>query len=147
MAGPIIASLGGFGFEAHGFSLDSISRNLKTSWAKVKTPGGFDQLQFLGGEGETVKIAGVLFPHIYGGMESLEGIRASAKAGNPLHLIQHASKLRVGIPLGLFAIEGVSDKQDFIGPDGVAMRDTYSLDLTLYSSTSVTSGFSLNGFL
>ena len=147
MAGPIIASLGGFGFEAHGFSLDTISRSVKTKWARLKTPGGYDQLQFLGGDGETVKIAGVLFPHVYGGMDSLAGISAAAKAGRPLHFMQHVNKMRIGVPVGLFAIEGVTDKQDFIGPDGIPMKDTYSIELSLYGSAASNGFVDLEGFV
>jgi phage tail protein len=128
MASPIIASLGPFAFEAHGFGLTDIGRGLKTPWAAINVPGGMDRLQWLGGDSETVKIKGVLFPREFGGLDSLAGIRSLAEAGTPMHLIQRMG-FTVGNIISLFVVEAVDDGQSFIGPDGIPMRNTYSLGL------------------
>ncbi|MCF6344182.1 MAG: phage tail protein [Devosiaceae bacterium] len=133
MAGPIIASLGPFAFEAHGFGLSEVGRSLKTPWATVKVPGGFDKLQWLGGDSESVKISGVLFPNEFGGLASLAGIKAAAEAGVPLHFIQKINFSTANI-LSRFVVEGVEDSQTFIASNGVAMKNTYSLSLRRYQA-------------
>jgi len=132
MAGPIVAALGPFAFEAHGFGLNDIGRSLKTPWAVIKVPGGFDKLQWLGGDSDSVKIGGVLFPQAFGGLESLAGIRAAAEAGMPLHLLQRASASMANI-LSQFVVEGVEDNQTFISANGVPIKNTYSLSLRKYA--------------
>ncbi len=135
MAGPIIAALGPFAFTAYGFGLKTISRSLKTPWAAIKVPGGLDRLQWMGGDSETMRIEGVLFPAEFGGRTSLNGISAAAKAGTPLHLIQ-LSAANTGSIVALCVIEGVDDEQSYIGPDGVPRKNAYSLDLKRYSGGS-----------
>lgn len=132
MAGPVIASLGPYAFAAHGFSLNTIERTLSTPWQAMKVPGGLDRLQWTGGESDTVKIDGVLFPAEFGGTASLAGIRNAAMEGAPLHLIQMAGANLANI-LSLFVIEGVQDGQSYILPNGVALRDTYSISLRRYA--------------
>lgn len=134
MAGPVIASLGDFAFEAHGFGLTGINRELKTPWATHKVPGGLDRLQWMGGDSETVKIQGVLFPHVFGGLETLEGIRQAALAGTPLHLIQKLDAT-TGNVLSMFVVENVSDNQTFIAANGVAMRNAYTLSLRQFNGS------------
>ena len=131
MAGPVIASLGPFVFEAHGFGLEEMGQSLKTPWAKIKVPGGLDRLQWMGGESESVKISGVLFPHEFGGQASLAGIRIAAESGVSLHLIQRAGASMANI-LSRFVVEGVEDNQSFIAANGIAMKDTYSISLRRY---------------
>lgn len=145
MAGPIVAQLGSFGFEAHGFGLTDINRSLKTSWAKIKVPGGLDQLQWTGGDGDTTTITGVLFPLEFGGQASLEGLRAAALAGESLHLIQMMGT-GVGNVLSEFVIEGIDDKQTFIGPNGIPMKNTYSLSLCQDPAGQATEFKSIEGF-
>lgn len=135
MAGPIVAALGPFAFEAHGFGLTEIGRSLKTPWASIKVPGGMDALQWLGGDSDSIKIDGVLFPIAFGGLASLAGIRASAESGVPLHLIQRMGGA-VGNILSRFVIEGVDDNQTFIAANGVPMKNTYSLSLRRYPGAS-----------
>lgn len=135
MAGPIVASLGPFAFEAHGFGLTGISRSLKTPWATIKVPGGLDRLQWLGGDSDGFKVEGVLFPLEFGGQASLAGIQTAAEMGSPLHLIQRLS-LNAGNVLNLFVIEGVEDNQTFIAANGVARHNTYSIALRRYAGSA-----------
>lgn len=132
MTGPIVAALGPFAFTAHGFSLKTIGRSLKTPWQPMRVPGGLDRLQWLGGDSDTVTIEGVLFPAEFGGLASLAGIRAAAEAGVPMHLIQLAGA-NLGQIISLFVVEGIEDGQSHIGPNGVPMRNSYSLALRRYA--------------
>ena len=137
MAGPVVASLGPFAFTAHGFSLTSIDQSLSTPWKAMAVPGGLDRLQWLGGESSTAKIDGVLFPAEFGGLTSLAGIRAAAEAGTPMHLIQMAAA-NLGNVLAMFVVEGVKDGQTYIGPNGVPLRNTYSINLRRYAGGQFT---------
>ena len=146
MAGPVIATLGPFSFEAHGFGLTGVDRSLKTGWAAVKVAGGMDKLQWLGGDNETVNIPGVLFPMEFGGEQSLAGIRQAAIAGQPLPFVQLAGGMN-GLVHGMFAIEGVDDKQTFIAPNGVPMKNTYTISMKRFEGSQFSFMSVLGGLL
>ena len=131
MAGPVVAALGPFAFEAHGFGLTDIKRNLRTPWASLKTAGGLDQLQWTGGESDEVEIGGVLFPHVYGGLASLSGIRGAAESGQPLPLVNLAGQV-----FGQHVVETVSEDRTFLDSTGLPMRDAYKLSLKRYGGGS-----------
>lgn len=124
MSGPVVAALGAFAFEAHGFGLTDITRSTKTNWASVQVAGGMDRLQWTGGESDSVTIKGVVFPHIFGGLTALAGIRAAAEAGQPLMFVNLAGQI-----FGLHVIEGVDEDRSLLDANGLPMRDAYTLTL------------------
>lgn len=127
MPGPVVATLGPFAFEAHGFGLTDVKRSLKTPWKSLNTAGGMNKMQWTGGDSETVTIRGVLFPHVWGGLASLEGIRDAAENGQPLPLVNLAGNI-----FGQHVVEGVDEDRTFLDASGQPMRDAYSLSLRRY---------------
>lgn len=127
MSGPVVAALGPFAFQAHGFGLSDIGRNTDTGWAAVAVAGGMDRLQWTGGNSDSVTISGVLFPHAFGGMESLVGIRAAAEAGQPLMLVNLAGQI-----FGLHVVESISEDRSLLDRDGLPRRNAYRLTLKRY---------------
>jgi len=127
MAGPVVAALGPFAFQAHGFGLTNIGRNTDTSWASVSVAGGLDRLQWTGGSSDGVTISGVLFPHEFGGLSSLTGLRAAAEAGQPLMLVNLAGQI-----FGLHVIESITEDRTLLDRNGLPMRDSYKLSLKRY---------------
>lgn len=134
MAGPVVAALGPFAFEAHGFGLTDISRSTNTSWASIQVAGGMGQLQWTGGDSDSLTIKGVLFPHEFGGLESLAGIRAAAESGTPLMFVNFAGQI-----FGLHVIESISEDRTLLDRDGRPLRNAYSLSLKRYQG-----GFNFN---
>ena len=100
MAVPL--TLGPFMFQSLNFGFNGLSRNLATPWAGIQIAGGLNRLQWTGGDGDDVSIEGVIFPEEFGGMETLEGIRAAAAAGLTHPLISLSRAV-----YGMHIIEGV----------------------------------------
>jgi phage protein U len=93
--------------------------------------GGLNSLQFTGGESDSLTIKGVLFPHEFGGLESLVGLRNAAEAGTPLMFVNLAGQI-----FGLHVIESVDEDRSLLDRNGRPMRDAYSLSLKRYSGTN-----------
>lgn len=117
-------TLGPYPFNALSFGFTGLSRNLSTRWASVQVAGGMDRLQWTGGDGDSVSIEGVIFPEEFGGMETLEGLRAAAMVGLALPLISLA-----GAVYGMHVIEGVEDDQSYHDVNGLPRKDIYRLRL------------------
>lgn len=76
---PTPMTLGPFAFESLSFGFNGVSRDLATPWAEIKTVGGLDRIQWLGGDFDKVTIVGCVFPEEFGGLDSLEGVRSAAR--------------------------------------------------------------------
>jgi hypothetical protein len=127
MAGPVVAALGAFAFEAHGFGLTELARSTRTEWAAIQVAGGMDRLQWTGGESDTLSIKGVLFPETFGGLASLNGIRDAAMAGTPLMFVNYAGQI-----FGLHVIESIDEDRSLLDRNGLPRRDAYTLNLRRY---------------
>lgn len=117
-------TLGPYSFNSLSFGFTGLSRNLSTRWADVHIAGGLNRLQWTGGDSDTVSIDGVIFPEEFGGMETLEGLRAAALAGLALPLISLA-----GAVYGMHVIEGVDDDQSYHDANGLPRKNVYRLRL------------------
>jgi len=127
--GPTPMALGSYQFAALGFSMQDLSRDLQTPWAEVDVCARFDALHWTGPKSDTVTIKGCLFPEEFGGMGSLDGIKAAARAGRPLMLVTGAGD--VG---GRFVIFSVSEDWSLIDARGRPRRDAYSITLRRYTT-------------
>ena len=125
--------LGPFAFESLSFGFYGVSRELATPWAEIKTVGGLDRVQWLGGDSDRVTIVGVVFPEEFGGLDSLEGVRSAARAGTVLPLVTLGGNV-----YGLYVVEGVHEDQSYHDASGRPRRDVYSIELRRY----IGSGFS-----
>lgn len=121
---PTPMALGPFAFHALRFGFYGLGRELSTRWAEIETVGSLNRLQWTGGESDGVSIAGVVFPHEFGGLESLEGIRAAAIDGAVLPLVTLGGNL-----FGMYIVERVSEDQSYHDAVGRPRRDRYSIDL------------------
>lgn len=128
MAGPVIAALGPYAFQAHGFGLTDVGRSLKTPWGAQNVAGGMNPLQFTGGDSDTLTIKGVLFPGEFGGLWALSGLRASAEKGTPLMFVNLAGQI-----MGMHVVEGVDEDRTFLDRNGLPLRNAYSLSLKRYA--------------
>jgi phage protein U len=124
-------ALGPFGFESMRFGYDKVDRNLSTRWAQIQTVGGLNRPQWTGGEGDTVTIAGVVFPEEFGGLDSLEGVRSAAMSGKVLPLVTLGGNV-----FGMYVIEGVMEDQTFHDFRGLPRKDVFSIELRRYPGNS-----------
>ncbi|WP_409560182.1 phage tail protein [Hyphomicrobium sp. MC8b] len=122
--GPTPMALGGFAFRALGFSFNTQEIDLDTPWAEIEVCYRLTALQWTGPRDDRFAIKGIVFEEEFGGLSSLEGIRASAKSGTPLMLVTFSGKVH-----GRHAIQRVSQERDAIRYDGLARRTSYSIEL------------------
>jgi phage protein U len=121
-------ALGPFMFHSLAFGYNGLRRDLSTRWADIATVGGLNRLQWTGGDDDTVQIEGVIFPHEFGGLTILEGVRGAAAAGTVLPLVTLAGNV-----YGMHVIEGVSEDQSFHDRLGRPRKDVFRLRLKRYS--------------
>jgi len=125
-------ALGGFVFQALGFSFESQGRGLETPWAELKTAARFDALQWTGPKSESFSIKGVIFAPEFGGQETLDGLRAAASAGRPLMLVTRAGRV-----MGMHVVFGISEDRTYIDGSGQARLNRYSIELRRYHSSGI----------
>lgn len=126
--GPTPIALGPYRFQALGFHMSDLSRDLQTPWAEIDVAMRMDALHWTGPKSDSATIRGVLFPNEFGGLGTLNGIAAAAKAGRPLTLVTGAGD--VG---GRFVVVSVSEDWGFIDRFGRPRRDAYQIQLRRYT--------------
>ena len=123
-------ALGPFMFHSLRFGYSGLRRDLSTRWADIATVGGLNRMQWTGGDDDFVGIEGVMFPHEFGGLASLDGIRGAAQAGTVLPLITLAGNV-----YGMHVVEGVAEDQSFHDRLGLPRKDVYRLQLRRYTGS------------
>jgi uncharacterized protein len=123
-------ALGPFMFHSLRFGFHGLGRDLSTRWADIQTVGGLNRLQWTGGDDDTVHVEGVIFPEEFGGLATLEGVRAAALAGSPLPLISLGGQV-----FGMHVIEMVSEDRSFIDRLGRPRKDVFRIGLKRYTGT------------
>lgn len=124
-------ALGPFMFHSLAFGYNGIRRDLTTQWADIATVGGLNRMQWTGGDDDVVTIEGVIFPHEFGGLAVLDGIRGAAVAGTVLPLITLGGNV-----YGMHVIEGVSEDQSYHDGLGQPRKDVFRLRLKRYTGGS-----------
>lgn len=123
-AGPVPMSLGRFKFYAAAFSLTDVSRTLETPWRATPVADRLHPLQWTGPTSEKVALKGVLFPIEFGGIATLEGLRAAAERGQAMQLVSAEGRF-----FGRFALERVGEERSAIDALGRPWKLSYTLDL------------------
>jgi len=131
MAGPTPMALGPFNFEAIGFGFEDQSASTETPWAEINTAHRLNELQWTGPQSEIFDINGVLFPHAFGGLDSLDGLRKSALNGTPLMLVTRAGGIH-----GMHVIQSVSEGRSLIDAKGLPHKSEYTINLQKTSGTA-----------
>lgn len=129
--GPTPIALGSYHFQALGFQMSDLSRDLQTPWAEIDVAMRFDALHWTGPKSDSVTISGVLFPEEFGGLDALAGIASAARSGRPLTLVTGAGE--VG---GKFVVQSISEDWSFIDARGRPRRDAYKIQLKRYTSSA-----------
>lgn len=124
-------ALGPYMFHSLRFGYRGLRRDLATRWADIQTVGGLNRLQWTGGDEDTTDIEGVIFPHEFGGLAALEGVRGAALAGTVLPLITLAGNV-----YGMHVVEGVSEDQSLHDALGRPRMDVFRLRLKRYAGGS-----------
>ncbi|WP_107992062.1 phage tail protein [Breoghania corrubedonensis] len=140
MAGPTGMALGGFAFEALGFSYEDVGRTLSTPWAKQAVAQRFDALQWTGPGEDEIEIKGAIFPQEFGGTASLEGLRQAAQTGVALMMVSLG-----GTIFGYHTIQSISEDRSYHDAFGQPRKNAYRIKLLRYTETPAASP--LNSFV
>lgn len=123
-SGPTPMALGPFRFRAHGFGFGDIQRQTDTAWAEIETAGQWNALQWTGPRSDQITINGVLFPHEWGGLGTLEAMRLAATSGVPLMLVNLG-----GLIFGRYAIQSIEEDGSHHDRVGTPRKKTWSIVL------------------
>lgn len=127
MAGPTPMALGDFQFEGLGFGFDSQDRSTNTPWAIQNTAHRLDAQQWTGPTDVAFEIRGVLFPHRFGGLSTLEGLRRAALKGRALMLVTRAGNIH-----GMHTIQAINEGRSIINASGLPHKCEYTISLLKY---------------
>jgi phage protein U len=111
------------------FSIDTaayqrLSRTTEYRWTRQPLIGASDALQFVGYGPDTIEIEGVIHPQFKGGIIQVTLLRALADQRRPLPLVSG-----VGLYLGKWVIEAVTEGQAVFARRGVPQRQEFSMRL------------------
>jgi uncharacterized protein len=114
---------------------ETIQRDSTYSWVAQGRLSRDPAMQFTGSGEDMIIIEGRLFPHHFGGLSTLEGLRASGRDGKPLPLTRfYAAENEEfsGVPLGNYVIKRVRQSDSLISSVGVPHKVDFTLELSYY---------------
>jgi phage protein U len=116
----------------------TIDRDSSFSWPQQNRLSRAPAMQFTGPGADLIQIEGRLFPGIFGGLKTMENLKAAGDKGEPLMLIRYyileatASEVQqyVGERVGMYAITRLRKRELKIGGDGLPVYMEFSLELS-----------------
>ena len=124
----ILMGLGPFRFHSpRGMNYNRLARRFEYRWVPQMRVGRRPAEQYLGPGEEELRIHGILFPHAYGGYNTLNSMRDAAQVGTPYGLAD-----AVGVYYGPWCIRMILDEQEFFLPNGTPRRVEFVVELVNY---------------
>lgn len=127
-------------YDTPGFEV--ILRDTSYTWVPQGRLGKPLAMQYTGPGEDVIVIEGKLFPHFFGGISTLEGLRASASAGTPMSLIRfypvvddngNVTQGMVSNVVGdQWVIRRVRDAQQKLASTGLAHKIDFSVELAAF---------------
>ncbi|MDQ0510872.1 phage tail protein [Ancylobacter amanitiformis] len=128
---PVPMALGPFMFESLSFGFNGLKRDLDVQWASNQVLGSLDLLQWMGGSGDAVTIEGVIFPEEFGGLGTMEGLRAMSIGGAVLPLVSLAGNV-----YGLHVVTSVGEDQSYHDRYGMPRMNVFRIGLRRFAGGS-----------
>jgi phage protein U len=137
MFGPHIWHVPQPGMETPNFETINIdsSFNVPSQGRLTRDPA----IQFTGPGEEVILVEGRLFPHIFGGIATLDGLRKTGREGKP-HILMRFRPIDDGYegePLGKFMIRRLRQNHQKIGYTGIAHKIDFTLELVAYGDDKI----------
>ncbi len=120
------------------FSLDtaayqSMNRTSKYNWAEQARIGRNPALQYTGTGADTLSLPGIIYPTFKGGLGQVEAMRAEAKTGKPILLIDlYGLNDENRNILGYWCITTVKEKSSEYLAGGIPQKIEFSLELKYF---------------
>jgi phage protein U len=127
--GTIMMALGTFRFGVNRASYQMFTRDAAYRWAKQDRLGRDPALQYLGPDAEEITLEGVIYPHFKGGLRQMELMRAVARQGVPMMLVDG-----LGFVWQRWVITRVSETKSLFLADGAPRRIEFNVTLRAYGS-------------
>lgn len=128
----ILISVGPVMFQIAPLNPQGIDMGGEVRFASHDVLGAEPQLEHTGYKSGTLEIKGVMFPETFGGMSSLEVIRAAKAAAVPLPVIRGDFSA-----LGWFVIESSDEKHESLNQYGIGKEITVTLKLKQVGSPGI----------
>ncbi|MCA3448731.1 MAG: phage tail protein [Rhodobacter sp.] len=122
-------ALGTFRFGVNRASYQMFTRDAAYRWAKQDRLGRDPALQYLGPDAEEITLEGVIYPHFKGGLRQMELMRAVARQGAPMMLVDG-----LGFVWQRWVITRVSETKSLFLADGAPRRIEFNVTLRAYGS-------------
>jgi phage protein U len=122
-------ALGTFRFGVNRASYQMFTRDAAYRWAKQDRLGRDPALQYLGPDAEEITLEGVIYPHFKGGLRQMELMRAVARQGVPMMLVDG-----LGFVWQRWVITRVSETKSLFLADGAPRRIEFNVTLRAYGS-------------
>jgi hypothetical protein len=126
-----MAKIGNFLFEADGTTFSGMDRESEYVWQSQKRLGLSPSRQYMGQGEDTVQITGTIYPHMSGGLGSINKLRALAKTGKPQVLSYTDEKQ--GQYMGKWAIDRIQENRSEFIKEGAPKKIEFTLSLARYN--------------
>ena len=123
----VMMALGTFRFGVNRANYHTFTRDAAFRWARQDRLGRAPALQYLGPDAEEISLEGVIYPHFRGGLRQMELMRAVARQGMPMMLVDG-----LGWVWQRWVITGVSETKTVFLADGAPRRIDFSIRLQAY---------------
>lgn len=125
----VMIALGDFRFGLQTAAYQSLERETSWRWPDVEPIGGAPRPQFVGKGSDTIRLAGVIYPHFAGGLEQVDAMRAEADKGEPLRMVCGRGKI-----WGRWVIEGIREGQRRFWSNGAPRAQEFEVALKFYDA-------------
>ena len=126
----LLLALGNYRFSINTAAYQTLARTSEYRWATQERLTQRPAKQFIGLGNETIELDGVIFPHYKGGLDQLEKMRAEAKKGKPLTLVDG-----LGNVWGLWVIESIEETQTELLNNGQPRKIEFRLSISHYGGS------------
>ncbi|MCA3509231.1 MAG: phage tail protein [Rhodobacter sp.] len=123
----VMMALGTFRFGVNRANYQTFTREAAFRWARQDRLGRAPALQYLGPDAEEISLEGVIYPHFRGGLRQMELMRAVARQGMPMMLVDG-----LGWVWQRWVITGVSETKTVFLADGAPRRIDFGIRLQAY---------------
>lgn len=125
----VMMALGLFRFGVNSAAYQTWTRSASYRWEKLDRAGRAPAMQFMGPDAEEISLEGVIYPHFRGGLRQVELMRAAARLGQPLMLVDG-----LGWVWERWVITSITEKKSVFLADGAPRQIDFAMSLRAYGS-------------
>lgn len=125
----VMMALGLFRFGVNSAAYQTWTRSASYRWEKLDRAGRAPAMQFMGPDADEISLEGVIYPHFRGGLRQVELMRAAARLGQPLMLVDG-----LGWVWERWVITSITEKKSVFLADGAPRQIDFAMSLKAYGS-------------